>query len=104
MGLAHLCWEHDFGHLTATMLSQLEAKMTMMSGGPKLCSHHRPAGPSLALYRPPGRSNIAILRPIRPSTKAVREKAMGLAHSWWEKPTWSQNEDDARRTQSVLSQ
>ena len=38
-------WEHDFGHLEATMLGQLEARMKMMPGGPKLCSHHRLAGP-----------------------------------------------------------
>ena len=39
--LAHLLWEHDFGHLEATMLGQLEARMKMMSEESKLCSHHR---------------------------------------------------------------
>ena len=50
MGLAHLWWKHVFGHLEATILGQLEARMKMMSGGPKLCSHHRFAGPILALW------------------------------------------------------
>ena len=48
------------------MLGQLEANMTMMSGGPKLCFHHRPAGPSLALTG-------LQLRPRGPSTEAVRD-------------------------------
>ena len=40
-GLAHLWWEHDFGHLEATMWGQLGARMKIMPGGPKMCSHHR---------------------------------------------------------------
>ena len=39
--LAQLLWEHDFGHLEATILGQLEARMKMMSEESKLCSHHR---------------------------------------------------------------
>ena len=38
MGLAHLWWEHDFGHLEATMFGQFGGRMNMMPGGPKLCS------------------------------------------------------------------
>ena len=41
ISLAHLLWEHDFGHREATMLGQLEARMKMMSEESKLCSHHR---------------------------------------------------------------
>ena len=37
------------GHPEATMLGQLEARMKMMPGGPKLYSYHRFAGPSFAV-------------------------------------------------------
>ena len=53
--------------LEATRLGQLEAKMKMMSGRSKLCSHCRLAGPRLAPYKPPGPSNIAMLRLPQPS-------------------------------------
>ena len=98
ISLAHLVWEHDFGHLETTMLDQLEARMKMMSAGSNRCSHHRFAGPNLALTSLQDPPNIAMLRPPRPS-KTLPEgvwdlinqialgqagRAMGLAHLWWE--------------------
>ena len=52
---AVVAWEHDFGRLEATMLGQLEARMKMMSGGSKLCSHREA---STTLQDPPRRHCI----------------------------------------------
>ena len=73
ISLAHLLWEHDFGHLEATMSGQLEARLKTRSGGSKLCSHREA---STTLQDPPRRhcvNQIAQRQEVR---------AMGLAHLW----------------------